>query len=395
MITALKLLFCEYRRFTAIIMLIALLSVAAGLLGAGLLSQRSPLEPLSIAIVDDDNSLQSRMALSVAMGAVKNDMLTIQKTTQTRAARMLEAGELNAAFILPKGFIQSVLDGENSPIEAVYNPATPLSSMFIKTAAESALGLLRVSQSGIYTALAYTATHNPEAYSLVYSRINNRFISLATVHSSSFSMREVSATGDIPPAAYYIIHAVMFLHLISLPLLCAPMRRACKPAIMQGLRGLGRGGGRVVVSWVGAYTICLLPCSLLIAAVWYFAADKIGLPVNVSALACLPLFAALVAALCCLFALLFKSEVSGGAVACLLASVLLFVSGGVVPLSFLPEGLAQLAVVSPQYWACRLLGGALGGGLDTTALCVLLGVLALLLLLCAVCAQLRGRAVRA
>ena len=395
MTAPLKLLVCEYRRFTAVVLLVALLSAAAGLLGAALLYSDAPVDLITVAVVDNDNSLESRLALSVISSAGKGELLRLQRMGFGRAERMLNNGELNAVFVLPKGFVQSVFNGENLSVQAIYNPATPLSSMLVKITADSTLALLQAAQSGIYTALRYTEEHIPESYPTVYTRINARFIRAASAHSSTFYRREVYATGDVGATAYYLIHILIFLHLLSLPVLCSPMHRACNPAVLQSLHRLGRNGFYTAVPWALSYSLCLLPCLAIIPAIWLLAAGPLGLSISPMVLFCLPVLALLLGALSCLFALFFKHIVSSAFCSCLLACVSLLLSGGVIPLSYMPEPVSALARLIPQWRVYRMISCALNGIFDLVAFVALLGLIALLLLCIAVCAELRGRAARA
>ena len=394
MITALKLLSCEYKRFSVVISLIALLSIAAGLLGSAILHTPATFEPVAVATVDNDNTMESFLAWSVLSSVSNEQTLKFYKTTLDRANTMLAAGELNAVFIFPEGFTQSVLNGQNMPVQALYNPATPLSTALITTVANNGLALLQAAQSGVYASLYYTSSFAPEKYNDVFSRINTRLIRTALASNSMFARREVSATGETGATAYYLIHMLIFLHVLSMPLLCYPMRRACRPAILQSLKQLGHCGTYTVMPWLAAYTLFMLPCLILIFAAWALVASPLSLPVNVAMLYCLPIIALLLGTFVCLFALLFKHEISAGVSSCGLAAVSLLLSGGIIPLSYLPDYAVPLAKLMPQWWVCRMLGHAANGIFDPLAFMVLLGFVLLLLLICILCANYKGKPVK-
>jgi len=359
--TAFLLLLSGWKRFFAVICLIALLSLTAGLLGTSVLYSDGVPEPIGIAVVNLDNSLESRLMLSVLLEQDMGALLQIAVMNEWQAHTALMEGEVSAVFTLPEGFMRSVMSGQNHPIQAVYNPATPMRSALVQNMADSMLELLRISQIGVYTALEYSANYAPEFYDEVFQRINMRYITLAASSGTMFHQNEISATGALPPITHYLVHALIFLYTLSLMIIIPLIRESFPREVKIQLRQLGFSKMRIAAGWTLALWLWLMLGMVPLTVLYFAAAQMFALPIWAAGLIAVPIVALYLAALAALLGLMPISPLASGATLCLYASGSLAISGGVLPLSFLPMGIGRIAQIFPSYHAARLLGNSLHG----------------------------------
>ncbi|MCL2068706.1 MAG: ABC transporter permease [Oscillospiraceae bacterium] len=395
--TAFLLLSAGWKHFFAVICLIALLSLTAGLLGVYALRFDSGAEPLGVAVVNLDGSLESRLLISALPdGGADDELLQIHHVSEAQADIMLADGSVSAVFTLPEGFMRAVISGENNPIQAVYNPATPVRSNLLRVMADSLLGLLRTSQTGVYTALNYTAENSPMHYTDVFGRVNMRYLGIAAANTAAFRRIEITATGEVPPLAHYLSSALIFFYTLSLMILIPLVRSGFPDEILRRIRLMGRGSISTAAPWILSLWIWLMLSTLPLLGAYLLAARIF--PVTALASSILPpviisltVICFYLAALAAFLSFLPVSPIVCGWVLCVFAAASLWFSGGVLPLSFLPEGYRAIAGYLPAYHAGRLLGGTLHGELFRGAVRDLLIAGGVLSVCCAAAVRHRSR----
>lgn len=172
------------------------------------------IEPFNIAIVDKENSMESRMLINQFLSHAGTDdiysedassLVNFIKTDETTGMEMVEKGEAAGVIIIPEGFVYSMSVGENKPFVVITDPSQPLAANFIKKYMESYADLISASQNGIMTAYVFysRAASSEEFYNKKYSDVVTRFSLKALSRTEAFSTRATSHIPDVTRYEYF------------------------------------------------------------------------------------------------------------------------------------------------------------------------------------------------
>jgi len=373
----LKLLIVYWKRFLLFVCLTALLCVATGLLGNFLLYGSQAVDPITLVVVDEDNSMETRLMYNVLSGSdAYKDFVLFQKKGIKEATAMLQRGDASAMLVLPPGFAQSVKGGENLPFTIFYSTATPLKSQLVRLYADAFTRILSTSQMGVYTALDYARQYGDSAqYESLFRSANLGYLGLFGQRDRLLVHQTLTSAGAAGVPAYYLIRALLFLIALS-PVLLAELLQPLLSSYMLGTLARFRiGCVRLSLGgWAGIFPLYagggLLSAGLLWGLGRYF--PGYFPPFRLSCLATLLMVAAALAALA-LLACLARSPTVGRLLLSCVCLAGLLVSGGIVPTDYLSEGVRQAGRFTFQYWAARLVETSLTGTIDPSALVRVLG----------------------
>lgn len=373
----LKLLIVYWRRFLLFVCLTALLCVATGLLGNFLLYGSQIMDPITLVVVDEDNSMETRLMYNVLSGAdTYKDFVLFEKKSIREATAMLQRGDASAMLVLPPGFAQSVKSGENLPFSIFYSTATPLKSQLVGLYVDAFTRILSTSQMGVYTALDYARQYGDSTqYEILFRSANLGYLGLFSQRDQLLVRRTLTSTGSTGVLAYYLIRTLLFLMALSPVLLSDLLQPLLSPYVLGTLARFRIGGVRLSLGgWAGIFPLYAGGGLLFAGLLWglgrYF--PDYFPPFQLSCLAALLAVSAALAALALLVCL-----VHNPTVARLLLSIVclvgLLMSGGIIPTDYLSAGVRQAGRFTFQYWAARLMETSLTGSMDSSALLTVLG----------------------
>lgn len=149
----------------AILLAMALLALATSVgvaAGAARLMAGQGFTGLTLAFAgpDDEERLQWILPYLEEMKDIAGYASFIQTTPQ-EARQMVQSGQAAAAVLLPEGFLNSLVTGENASPTLVVNAARPLEMLLVGTLAQSAIRMLVSAQQGIAATMAAYQTGPP------------------------------------------------------------------------------------------------------------------------------------------------------------------------------------------------------------------------------------------
>ncbi|WRS28780.1 ABC transporter permease [Oscillospiraceae bacterium MB08-C2-2] len=362
----------KWRRFALFIGLTALLCIAAGLLGRFFLTQQRAVEPVSIVLVDLDDTTETRMGFQLLSGMESySQLLVFEKQEQLKAQEMLRNGLITAVVTIPQGFTDSIKSGVNTPFRLEYSEKTPLKSQLVAAFAQSFAEMLKTSQAGVYTALEYGREQGDDTlYPMLFQSINLEYLRLVGYRDDLFIRQTLSVTASMDAMDYYILCALVFLLGLSPVLLLESVLVLQCPGVTGGLRRAGIGNFRSSLALLAAlWAACLCVGGSLSLLLWAFA--QVG---GLAFAPTFPFFAGLavillaVAAATLLIARLLPSPGAGSLCTALFSLAALLVSGGIIPTDYLSPRLQLLGRLTLNRWAVPLLGEGLAGRTDWKAL---------------------------
>jgi ABC-type multidrug transport system permease subunit len=117
------------------------------------LTKNSFVEPFKIALVDKEDSTQTRVLIK-QLDEIKIFKEVI-RVPEDEAKMLISEDRIGAAIVIPKGFSRSLRYGENKPVTVIGNKNRPLQSYITKNLALSAANLVASGQCAINTIYYY------------------------------------------------------------------------------------------------------------------------------------------------------------------------------------------------------------------------------------------------
>lgn len=316
-----------------------------------LLGRTSFVEPFQIALVDNEDTVQTRMLirqleeLRIFSGIVR--------TGEEEARRMLEKNEVASIIILPPAFSESIAVGENRPVRVIGSRADLVKSQIVKMIAISSANLVTAGQSAINTIYFYN-----EKAGVVGSMLEKDFHdSTMSFFIKALSRNEIfTDVGSgtefaLSPAEHYTAALiVIFMMFAGVP--------AMKLLVWERNSGMaGRLAASPVKGWqvvVSKFLITALLCvaqfSIVLLLSLRFLKNYWGAPV-VNILVMLAGMIFTVSAWSVFVSVVCRSAASAdiiGNVGILLMAVL---GGSIYPLNSMPEFVRTLSGLTVNRWA--------------------------------------------
>jgi hypothetical protein len=359
----------HWQRFLIYICLTVSLCTFAGLLGNYFLYGKKAVDPMTILLVDEDNSMESRLFYTILSEMEEyKTLLVFEKADSITASAALAENKATAAVTIPAGFAESVKNGSNEPFSVAYSAASPIKAALVKQFTDAFTKMLTATQIGVYAALDYTReTGSTADYATMFRGINLRYMNIVLNRADQFEIETVSTTGETGLFEYYVFAAYVFILFAGSLLFVDLLQKTLYRATLLKLNRLGRNSFRIATeSMVAVFIMLLLINTVFLSS--YFVAERFDfLPmdfeINTLLIVTVALLSLAVAAFTVFVAACFRSVFSAGIFVSLLSLVFLIISGGIVPVAYFPENIAPFSRFTLNYWAVRLLNDGFSGRL--------------------------------
>lgn len=339
-------------RSQAGLLLILLLTAAVVVVGAGpgleaLFSGEEKLTVIKLGIAggEEEDELTRKLVSAVTLAADVSDYCSFEALSEEEGRAALERGELTALLLLPEGFVDSVLTGENLPVTLLTDGRLPLESWLIGRLGESVSRMLAAAQAGIYTVIdAYDGAElaHPERMDMIME-VNLAYMGWVTSRAELYATVRLSLSGgSLPVIEHYLFSAMAYLPLLCAALLWPAFGGKDLLGWHRRLKSVGIPPAAGAVGSIFASVLVLLPLLLLPLGLW----GGLGLATVGAAL----LTAVTAAAFCACCCSLTSSAGGAALVSFLIGTLMLLLTGGILPGALLPEGLSLLGQWMPLGW---------------------------------------------
>ena len=315
------------------------------------LEESSFIEPFPIAVVDKEDTTQTRMLINqVEEIGIFSEVV---KMDEEEAMRSLADKEIGGVIIIPEDFTNSVSMGENKPVTVVGNGAMPLQVYIVKNIVQSASNLVTAAQGAINTIWHYD-TEAGLSYDERDERFNEAvmdYMLAALARTSIFVSEDAVSEYSVTPAEYFTAALIIvFMMFAGMP--------GMKMLVTERTSGItSRISAAPVRVWKVVLSKLLVSVMLLVIqfGIIIFMTSKIfnnywGAPVK----DVLILFGGIILAVSAWS--VFTASVSPtpasadiiGNLGILLMAVL---GGSIYPLTSMPEGIRRISVLTINRWA--------------------------------------------
>lgn len=339
---------CVSSLFSSLLLIALVLSVAY--LGTRLLYQDQKIGALEIGFYKDPKEVED--SNKAAINIIENQesiakLCHIQKFSYKEGVSMLKKGKIHAFVVLPKNIIEDIMYGENTPIEVMSIGDSGMESFLFTELCTSATTTLSSAQAVIYSVTDFCRANGLRSnVKEVLEDLNYLTLKYAFSRGPYFKQEEVSSTNQFTTLEYYIVSAfVLFLFLFAIPF----AKTYAEPSLGFSKKLNTVGIGPFLQLMIDAVSLALtfflfVSAILLLLSVGHFIKGFYFKPSHYFGLFILLL------SMTGFFLLLFRiCQTSMGGVNLLFLSsvILIFLSGGFVPLAFLPNSIKTISHFLP------------------------------------------------
>lgn len=395
----------------------AVMAFAAAGMGSVAMKNSQP-DKLSVAVVISEGKeadfegryIKKAFEALSQVEAVNKKCEFVMFDSENEAIEDLSKAKVGTVIVIPEKFISSILTGENRPARIIYEESgvTTSSEMFMDLIRAAASDLSTV-QAGIYAVddvcstfvLENGAQFKAEAY------LNAKYLAYALDRNVYFESVDIRTEDNFTVPQYYASTAIVMVLLLS-SITCVGIFKSDGIVLERALKrsGVAQGSGHCfkvigvsLVYWIVFGIVFLFGCLSVMrfsqmgsffTVVGNPEADSVYEIMNDKALTgffvsflCIGLLMISVFSFAGFILKISDKAVTGVILIFILSLIMMFASGCFVPVSMLPEMLADVGRVLPTYWYFKLCGQIIAGGVSIDAVLVNLAYSALFLALSA------------
>ncbi len=340
----------------ALVLSVLLAAAAAGAGFSVLKSAGEGAPRAELVVVDEENSLYSRIAISTVEGQsyIQSILSVDTERKEERALERLEAGECAAVIVLPKGYVNAIMVGHEAKGRIILSEAAAASADIVASVALFGERLLAAGQYGVFAGqeLIWKYGLGAEFEQDYLLKSNTGLLNAAlSLFDEAFTVEIMPYDGTSLPLAGYYASAWLVLFFMLCGLFFTGLYLTDnKPAMLTRLYALG-------VTPAGFY---LAKCAGILFGLSRF------MPLTLSPLSLLlfllgtAFISHFVSAVCVISA----DRSAGFGIVTALAAAGLFLMGGLVPRSMLGRTLVGIGHFTPSGLAASFFAPLFGGKAD-------------------------------
>ncbi|MCD8214039.1 MAG: ABC transporter permease [Clostridiales bacterium] len=312
---------------------------------------------IKIALYYPDEETSALMIAAIEkMESVRESLEIIRVYDEAEVLPMVERGEVYGGIVIPSGFVTDIIKGKNTPATIYLPKSGTVDSLLAGSYLSAGIGDLAAAQAGIYAFMEYL---NVEGTSREVLDLNVVYLNAAFSREDIFRDFTVSATGSLTLIQHYALYGlVMFLLLLGITL----SKTNLSPSAAVSERLKVKGIGAFKLYFANLITAFLFYTAAVWAAVGllYMLPESLGLTPVLSLNPILGIFST--AAFCAVFVsgIFYIADFAGVLVILFFTLVCGLLSGAILPLSFLPDGVNALSAFMPV----KIMGTALSALYD-------------------------------
>lgn len=308
--------------------------------------------PVGLYMPMDDDQDQAGLALVEEMQSFRETLKLIRYDSEEEGLQSLADKTITALIIIPPDFVNSIYDNTNRPIRIVFLENNTMEEHIVNDLLLNSAELLGTAQSVEYTMkkVADDLDIDQDAAWEPIHQMNTNNLTYVLTREGLFKTEQYDHLTHIP-LSLQLAACYTLLVLSLLSFLLTPFYQGKKTAyvIRQHAAGLNRFGIRLS-EWIS--TVLLLYFSYLIIFVSLMIA---GLGAKWTSLALMIPICGIIGIFIHLLAYTVKSSVYANLVILIGIVLLMYLSGGLIPMELLPKFLQDLSHINPVYGLIRLM----------------------------------------
>lgn len=311
---------------------------------------------IALSIPEKDEGIQWMFSMLNGMESIKNNCEFIE-ATEEEALKMLRREEVSGVILIPERFLDGILDGTNLPAKIILSQGSALEKLLIEELTSAGAVTLGAAQAGIYAVTEfYAANHTKYLIPKLEKELNFAYLDYALPRETLFRHEKVSATGVMTTTEYYIASGCVFFMLLW-GIACSGFFRPQK-GLHAKLRVFGLGPSKIILIQMISLWGILFITMVLLGGIGMIAASIMGISFSLHWNNILFFAAALwlAAGMITFIYSIASGIISGALLLFIVSSGMMFLSGGFLPIVFLPKLVQELAPLLPVYHMIQLTG---------------------------------------
>lgn len=301
-----------------------------------LLQDKQWVEPFSVAIVDEDNTFETKLLMKQYKESKElQNVLSFKKTDAGEASELLAANKIAGIVIVPDGFTKGIRHGKNIPVSVIGNPERPFQAELLQQVMVSNANLISSAQSGANAAFYYLRKMGlpSDEFRTYRDAIITDFTLQALNRNKIYETETLSALGGITSLEFYSVSGVLILLMIGGLFGMSLTARSEQAALRERLSLQGVRSGVFFMSNVLSVFVLLVIQAIILVSLFYSVTKTWSISATVILLAyCLS-----VSSLFAVCQELFRQNGAKWGAGIILVTGITATSGSVLPLSYLPE----------------------------------------------------------
>lgn len=332
---------------------------------------------IGIVLPKDDETADFAVSLVTSMDSVSS-MCEFQYLDEASGREALKQQEIYALVLIPENLLEDILVGINTPVTILSIDQHGVETDLFREFAQMGIDLLGYAQMGVYAVDEYCA--QDERFSQVASEmnlaINEFYIRYTFSRLALFKEKEISATGEFSFVMYYLCAGIVLLSILAgVPL--AFYFGQHNMAFLQVCKTRGLNAWkRIVLTYLA---IAVVWCGFVSLGYWLYrviaihTATSLQLSSDVWS-AMLIMSASMIAFIQCIYKIT-QEKVWGILLLFFGTIAMMFVSGGFIPLAFLPNVFKNIAIWLPTTYWIRIIGGGIQSDLEGNSIAMVMLIL--------------------
>ena len=309
----------------------------------------------TFAIVDEDGGQASAVLVDDILPSLEDEGVELVESDSIEEARsMAEDGDVDAAFVLPEGFTESVQSSEAAEITIFTNAESEIGRQVAQSVAESyaaELNAVRLSLSTVQVEAGGTAS--PAEMQELQAEASEQPMPARLVESSAGSRQFDSNTFFAAGISVFFLFFTAQLGAVSL------LQERKEGTLARLLAAPVSRGAVVGAKAIYSFVIGVVSMVILIIASRFLMDASWGDPLGVTVVVLAAVFAAM--GLQSLVATLATTDEQAAGYGAVVGVTLGLLGGTFFPITQGPGLIAKLSYISPHSWIMRALGELSGG----------------------------------
>ena len=366
--TDLKILAVHYKKIIFFALQMMILCLGIGVVGSHVLYSQKNVQTFTLAIVDLEASEWTKMIIDTVnqMESVTK-LCEIQVLPKEKAKEQLDKGEVTAIITIPPQFVEVVMKGKNTPLTIEKKDGTLLESIVADELVSAAAKLLSAAQAGIYTTLdAYEmlGSDGGAKYEKLMQEINIIFTKEMLGRHNLFDVKEVVATKNMAPLQHYILSGFIAMMLLGLMLIMEVIEPFNRQEILMRYSVAKVKAEKLVLSKMISLSLFNVGVGGIILGSVAILSKLSGLEIewslSLQGIMGILLSAVSLAGVSMIIGMLLKGKDAYSLFIFMIAAIMTFLSGGIIPTAYLPQAISKLKLFSYNAYALELLKPLVG-----------------------------------
>ena len=321
-----------------------------------MMKRESDISPIKVAIVDNDNSVASRMLLaSFSNNKNFSDFINIVVSTRTVAIEKFNNNLLTGIIEIPKNFSGSLISMENRPLDITLNSEEPLKSSILKNVMEGYSRIIGAVETGV-SSVEYYMDRNKETQehkAKVNDYLSRNLIFTALGRSMFFAYEPHNDIPSTTSVEYYIIAIAVLLLMYMGIILGNLLIKERNSMVIKRLLSTPVTTFEIILSkWIAYSIYCTALLMIFIAPILLLYNLDIGYIIK-NLFVFIIISVGLIISFYLMLATFFKDEESYILMANLYVFISAIIGGSFIPLQLMPENIRNISKLTPNYWIIK------------------------------------------